>query len=117
MLPPDGPDAQAGLEAEVGAFLDMYGGDPDLDELREEFRPRLKERFDGWVKVATAMTKSGTVGVAAGVYERAVERMPFLKGADVVEVMLSRLVLLFFFFSFFFVVWVVDGSLKVEGQA
>jgi len=90
-MPPHGADTHAGLEAEVGALLDMYSGDPDLDELREEFRPRLKERFDGWVRVATGMNKGAGAGVAGRVYEKAVERMVFLKGGDVVEAMLAKL--------------------------
>ena len=107
-MPPDGTDAHAGLEAEVGAFLDMYGGDPDLDELREEFRPRLKERFDGWVRVSTGIAKGGAMGVTGRVYQKAVERMPFLKGADVVEAMLSKSD--FFFFYMLRVVDVLDHT-------
>src|SRR6185369_16607015 len=32
-------------------FLEMYagGGDPGLEEMREEFLPRLKDRLEAWV--------------------------------------------------------------------
>jgi hypothetical protein len=30
-----------------------------LEDLREEFHPRIKERFDGWVEVGSVMPGGG----------------------------------------------------------
>ncbi|KIK55750.1 hypothetical protein GYMLUDRAFT_248354 [Collybiopsis luxurians FD-317 M1] len=51
-------------------LLDMDPDDPDLDDVREELRPRLKERFEGWVEAA--MKIKGGPGVLARVYMRMV---------------------------------------------
>ncbi|KIK60087.1 hypothetical protein GYMLUDRAFT_244860 [Collybiopsis luxurians FD-317 M1] len=51
-------------------LLDMDPDDPDLDDVREELRPRLKERFEGWVEAA--MKIKGGPGVLAKVYTRMV---------------------------------------------
>ncbi|KAF5365162.1 hypothetical protein D9757_011761 [Collybiopsis confluens] len=46
----------------MGLF-DMDPHDPDMDEIREEFRPRWRERFESWVETATAV-KGGWVALA-----------------------------------------------------
>ncbi|KIK50241.1 hypothetical protein GYMLUDRAFT_253148 [Collybiopsis luxurians FD-317 M1] len=51
-------------------LLDMDPDNPDLDDVREELRPRLKERFEGWVEAA--MKIKGGLGVLARVYTRMV---------------------------------------------
>jgi len=63
--------------------------DPDLEDLREELRPRLKTRFLGWEAVAVA-TKGGA-NVLAKVYNKMVEDMPFLLGSDITDAMILRL--------------------------
>ncbi|KAI9059066.1 hypothetical protein FKP32DRAFT_1596723 [Trametes sanguinea] len=79
----EGPD-----EMEL-SYLEMDPSDPDLDDLREEFRPRLKQRFEGWTD--TAITVKGGSVVLQKVYRDIVNMMPFLRANDVVEDMLGRL--------------------------
>ena len=64
--------------------------DPDLDDLREEFRPPYKSRFEGWLRTTFAIGKSDPVFRA--VYDELLTMMPFLRGPDVVDEMLSRYV-------------------------
>ncbi|KAI8984817.1 hypothetical protein BD414DRAFT_489320 [Trametes punicea] len=79
----EGPD-----EMEL-SYLEMDPSDPDLEDLREEFRPRLKQRFEGWTD--TAVTVKGGSVVLQKVYRDVVQMMPFLRANDVVEDMLGRL--------------------------
>ena len=69
-------------------YLDLDPGDPDTEDLREEFRPRLKQRFEGWAD--TAQRAKGGLPVLTRVYRELVAGMPFLRAADVVEDMLAR---------------------------
>jgi hypothetical protein len=49
-MPPQGDDP------EVAAALDMTSSyDQDLEDLRDELRPTLSERFFGWCKVANPL--------------------------------------------------------------
>jgi hypothetical protein len=75
-------------EQDPMSYLDMDRDDPDLEDLREEFRPRLKERFDGWV--ATGRRMDGGQNVLMKVYEELIETMPFLRGNDIVDEMIGR---------------------------
>lgn len=68
--------------------------DPDLEDLKEEFRPSLKPRFEGWKDLA--YTIKGGNSLLLKCYKEIVEIMPFLKGNDVVDEMISR----FYGFSF-----------------
>lgn len=81
-----------GDDADPAGYLDM-DGDPDLEDLREEFRPKLKERFEGWTP--TTSTMKGGSNILNRVYYKVVELMPFFKAPDFVEEMLSRYVQLF----------------------
>lgn len=82
--------------------------DEDLEDLREEVRPRLRERWVGWVECAGEMGGTGKgngngkeVGRVLGrVYEEVVRMMPWMEGGDVVEEMINRCVS---FFSFLLV--------------
>jgi hypothetical protein len=65
------------------------GVDPDLEDLREELRPRLKERFDGWMEVALVM-KGGGAAVLNRVYCQIVLLMPFFRVHDAVEEIIAR---------------------------
>ncbi|KAJ7755163.1 hypothetical protein B0H16DRAFT_1541273 [Mycena metata] len=80
----DGDDEMDSL-----GYLDMHPRDPDLEDLREEFRPKLRERFDGWVSVV-ASTKGGSM-MLSKLYAKIVEEMPYFKVNDVAEEMISRL--------------------------
>lgn len=80
----------ADMDSDPIGFLDMDTLDPDLEELRDEFRPKLKERFDGWRETAQA-AKNG-IGCLVRVYEGIVQMMPFLDATDIVEEMLARYV-------------------------
>jgi hypothetical protein len=62
--------------------------DPDLEDLREEFRPKLRERFDGWVNALSTM--KGGHGMLGKLYFKIVEEMPYFKVNDVAEEMLNR---------------------------
>lgn len=92
-MPP--PGGMVDHDVEEAEFLDVLDGDkgrdPDLDELREEWRPKLKERFDAWYNVGMAI--KGGNAIMTRVYLKVIETMPYLKGTDVVEEMAMRLVL------------------------
>ncbi|KAJ7165591.1 hypothetical protein C8R43DRAFT_986949 [Mycena crocata] len=78
-----------GDDMDMLGFLEMDQRDPDLEDLREEFRPKLRERFDGWV--STAMAMKGGNSLLGKLYFKIVEEMPYFKMNDVVEEMLNRL--------------------------
>lgn len=69
-------------------YLDIEPHDPDLDDLRGEYRPALKHRFEGWVDVGLVL--KGGPAVLLKVYRGLVDLMPFLKAADAVEEMITR---------------------------
>jgi hypothetical protein len=69
--------------------------DPDLDDLREEFRPQFKERIQGWLGATLAIGKQDKVFRA--VFEELLTMMPFLRDSDIVEEMVNRYVALFAF--------------------
>ncbi|EMD41137.1 hypothetical protein CERSUDRAFT_111704 [Gelatoporia subvermispora B] len=83
------PGLDPGEDADPLGYLDMDPTDPDLEDLREEFRPQLKQRFEGWADTATA-TK-GTHTAINKAYKELVETMSFLRATDVVDEMISRL--------------------------
>jgi hypothetical protein len=69
--------------------------DPDLDDLREEFRPRFKERMQGWLGATLAIGKEDKVFRA--VFEELLAMMPFLRDSDIVDEVVNRYVALFAF--------------------
>ncbi|KAI0052665.1 hypothetical protein FA95DRAFT_1553324 [Auriscalpium vulgare] len=75
-------------EPDPVGFLELDKEDPDLDDLRDEMKPKMKDRFDGWVEMAVAINATGTL---IKVFKDVVTMMPFLKASDVVEEMLNRL--------------------------
>ncbi|KAI0922206.1 hypothetical protein AcW2_006962 [Taiwanofungus camphoratus] len=83
------PGMDASEDADPLGYLDLDPHDPDLEDLREEFRPRLKQRFEGWSNVAIK-TKGGQT-VLLKVYKELIEIMPFLRANDIVEEMVGRL--------------------------
>lgn len=70
-------------------YLDLDPHDPDLEDLRSEYRPNLKKRFESWTDVAL-MLRDGPA-VLLRVYRKVVEEMPFLRASDVTEEMIGRL--------------------------
>lgn len=84
------PPGALGDDPELIASLDLGSSyDRDLEDLRDEFRPRLSERFDGWCKVAHN-TKGGSA-LLADAHARVVKLMPFLRAPDVVHEMMAGL--------------------------
>ncbi|KAI0666110.1 hypothetical protein C8Q78DRAFT_995086 [Trametes maxima] len=76
-------------DADPLGYLDLDPQDPDMEDLRDEFRPRLKQRFEGWAD--TAITVRGASVVLLKVYRELMQTMPFLRASDVVEDMAGRL--------------------------
>ena len=82
------PPMDGGDDTDPLGYLDLDPSDPDTEDLREEFRPRLKQRFEGWAE--TAQRARGGPPVLVRVYRELARAMPFLRAADVVEDMLAR---------------------------
>ncbi|KAJ6473211.1 hypothetical protein C8R45DRAFT_874442 [Mycena sanguinolenta] len=70
-------------------FIDSDPRDPDFEDLREEFRPKLRDRFEGWVSTVSVM-KGGNL-MLGKLYCKIVEEMPYFKANDIAEEMLNRL--------------------------
>ncbi|KAJ3934660.1 MAG: hypothetical protein NXY57DRAFT_1047189 [Lentinula lateritia] len=83
------PGLEDGDDNDVMSYLDIDPDDPDLEDLREEFRPQLRDRFDGWVNIALGAT--GGQSLLSKLYIEMAEEMPFLSTADVTQEMLNRL--------------------------
>ncbi|CAA7269169.1 unnamed protein product [Cyclocybe aegerita] len=83
------PGVDEGDDADILNYVDLDQNDPDLDDLREEFRPNLKLRFDGWVHLGETM--KGGSPILARLYANAIEKMPYLRGNDIISEMVSRL--------------------------
>lgn len=79
-------------QADLMSFIDLEAGaDPDTEDLREDLRPKLKQRLEGWTQLASVM-KGGAV-TSSKAYMKVVELMPFMRGADVVTEMVNRFVI------------------------
>ncbi|EKM58938.1 uncharacterized protein PHACADRAFT_85922, partial [Phanerochaete carnosa HHB-10118-sp] len=70
-------------------YLDLDPHDPDLEDLRSEYRPSLKKRFESWTDVG--LTLMGGPEMLLVVYRKLIEKMPFLRAPDVTEEMIARL--------------------------
>ncbi|KAJ7250403.1 hypothetical protein C8J57DRAFT_1437761 [Mycena rebaudengoi] len=86
---PLAPGMEDGDDMDSMGFLDLAPRDPDLEDLQDEFRPRLRERFEGWVGVVQTM--KGGYRLLMKVYAKVLEEMPYFKAPDVAEEMLNRL--------------------------
>lgn len=69
-------------------YLDADALDPDLQDLRDEFRPMMKERWEAWTDSAIKM--KGSEVILLKVYREVLQLMPFMRGADIVEDMIGR---------------------------
>ncbi|THH02222.1 hypothetical protein EW026_g614 [Hermanssonia centrifuga] len=70
-------------------YLDFDPLDPDLEDLRCEFRPGLKQRFESWVDIGLTL-RTGPA-VLLKVYKDIIDVMPFLRAPDATEEMINRL--------------------------
>ncbi|KAJ7226627.1 hypothetical protein B0H12DRAFT_1205242 [Mycena haematopus] len=70
-------------------YIDSDPRDPDFEDLREEFRPKLRDRFEGWVSTVAAM--KGGNAMLGKLYSTIVEEMPYFRVNDIAEEMLIRL--------------------------
>lgn len=77
-------------EMDMLGYIDADPRDPDFEDLRDEFRPKLRERFEGWVSTAAVMKGGSTM--LGKVYFKIVEEMPYFKVHDIAEEMLNRYV-------------------------
>ena len=83
------PGSEEGDDSDVLNYLDLDCNDSDFDDLRDEFRPDLKSRFDGW----TQLGQSGMTGgkpFLMKLYIKAIELMPYLRAHDIVNEMVNR---------------------------
>jgi hypothetical protein len=76
-------DADDDIQRNDGAVID-----PDMEDLREEHRPRLKGRWSGWTSVAFACQGGGR-DMLRRVYDLAVEMMPWVRAMDVGDAMMN----------------------------
>lgn len=76
-------------DADPLGYIDIDIQDPELDDLREDFRPNLKARLEGWIEAGR--TIKGGVSVLLKVYAVIIEIMPFLGAPDIVDEMTGRL--------------------------
>ncbi|KAG5645291.1 hypothetical protein DXG03_006593 [Asterophora parasitica] len=90
-FPLGGPMEDAGQE-DVTAFLDDVDPlDPDFEEVNAEFRPKLRERFEGWYKLIERLKEPPAPILLGAMYHKVVELMPFMRGSDIVDQMVLRL--------------------------
>ena len=82
------PGMNEGEDDDLLNYVDLDQDDPDLDDIREEYQPNLKQRFDGWVLLAQSM--AGGPALLAKLYLKAVDLMPWLRGFDAATEMISR---------------------------
>ncbi|TFK53302.1 hypothetical protein OE88DRAFT_1696189 [Heliocybe sulcata] len=76
-------------DADPLGYLDVDQGDPDLEDLREEFRPKLKDRFESWIN--TAGKVKGGNAILPKAYKEILGWMPFLRASDAIDEMIGRL--------------------------
>lgn len=73
-------------DADPLGYLDQ--ADADLEDLREELRPKLQERFQEWA--ATGLIMQGGNALLMKVYSQILTLMPFFRASDIVDEMISR---------------------------
>ncbi|TFK24234.1 hypothetical protein FA15DRAFT_641393 [Coprinopsis marcescibilis] len=89
-LPMHDMDTDEDNNGDMFNFFDIDGPpDPDLDDVRDELRPNLAARFEGWNTLGSIMKVGPALLTRA--YKKALELMPFLAANDVVSEMVRRL--------------------------
>lgn len=83
-----GPMPGLNADDDPYTYLDLDPSDPDLADLRSEYRPDFKKRFEGWADIGLVL-KGGPASLL-GVYRKIVEILPFLRASDITEEMISR---------------------------
>ncbi|PPQ66597.1 hypothetical protein CVT24_006908 [Panaeolus cyanescens] len=83
------PPGDEGDDADVFSYMDFDPNDSDLDDLREEYRPNHRSRFDGWRRIASDMV--GGQKLLLRVYSKAIEIMPWLQDGDIISEMVTKL--------------------------
>ncbi|KAG9308743.1 hypothetical protein JVU11DRAFT_11531 [Chiua virens] len=84
-LPPGADDT----DGDMLGYFEVDGDEPEVEDLREEFRPNIKARLQGWVDTAVAV--KGGQGLLMKVHAKLIIDMPFLHASDIVEEMSQRL--------------------------
>ena len=82
------PGSDEGDDSDILNYVDLDRNDADFDDLREEFRPDLKSRFDSWVQLGQNMT--GGKALLMKQYAKVIELMPYLRSQDVINEMVGR---------------------------
>ncbi|KAF9236903.1 hypothetical protein BU15DRAFT_63625 [Melanogaster broomeanus] len=83
------PGMEGADEGDVLGYFEIESDDQEMEEFREEFRPNLKGRLQGWVETVTPI--KGGSAMLLKVYSKVIEDMPFLNASDIVEEMSARL--------------------------
>lgn len=91
------PGVEGHDEGDMLGYFEIDGDDPEVEDLREEFRPNIKARLQGWLDTAVAI--KGGPALLLKVYAKVIGDMPFLNGGDVVEEMSARYVWVVPFFA------------------
>ncbi|KAF4574255.1 hypothetical protein EYR40_006030 [Pleurotus pulmonarius] len=78
-------------DGDVDPFMYVDVDDDDMADLREAYRPGLKERFGGWVDAAGALRGKVGQGLLMRVFKKVVEEMPFFRCVDVVDEMMEHM--------------------------
>ncbi|KAF9449489.1 hypothetical protein P691DRAFT_703138 [Macrolepiota fuliginosa MF-IS2] len=87
---PLGPPSASMDDTDLLAYIDLNKPDPDLDDLREEFKPQLKPHFETWNLYAQTMSKDCSQ-LLHRVYGKIVELMPCFRASDIVNEMTNRI--------------------------
>ncbi|KAI9566739.1 hypothetical protein HD554DRAFT_2114737 [Boletus coccyginus] len=75
------PGVEGHDEGDMLGYFEVDGEDPEVEDLREEFRPNIKARLQGWADPALLLK----------VYAKVIVDMPFLVGSDIVDEMCARI--------------------------
>lgn len=87
------PGGDGDDDADILNYVDLDQDDPDLDDLRDEYRPNLKAIFEGWNHLGH--TLMGGSAVLERLYTKALEIMPWLRSSDLISEMVNRWALIF----------------------
>ncbi|KAG9219694.1 hypothetical protein CCMSSC00406_0005984 [Pleurotus cornucopiae] len=78
-------------DGDADPFMYVDVDDDDMADLREAYRPGLKERFGGWVDAAGPLRTKVAQGLLMRVFKKVVGEMPFFRCADVVDEMMEHM--------------------------